>query len=110
MPGKKGNTNALKHGLYAKNFTDLERKELKRMSEDDLRFEIAACRLAFSKIMDTITGKKPDMEKAIPQLYAAGTVLNTLVKTHALLSGNYSPLDDALQEALDNVIPYPTEP
>ena len=106
MPGKKGNTNALKHGLYAKNFTPEERKQLKKMSEDDLRFEIAACRLAFSKILETISGKKPDLETAIPQLHAAGTVLNTLVKTHALLSGNYSPLDDALQEALDNVAPY----
>lgn len=107
MPGKKGNKNALKHGLYAKNFTDQDRKDLKYMSDDDLRFEIAACRLAFSKIMLDISAVHPDLEKSIPQLHAAGIVLNTLVKTHALLSGNYSPLDDSLQEALDNVLPYP---
>lgn len=106
MAAKKGNKNALKHGLYAKNFTPEERKKLKAMAEDDLRFEIAATRLAMSKIMDTITSPEPDLEKTIPQLHAAGITLNTFVKTHALLSGSYSPLDDALQEALDYVTPY----
>jgi uncharacterized protein YjcR len=40
----KGNTNALKHGLYAKQYSPEEQKELRRMSFDDLQHEINAMR------------------------------------------------------------------
>ncbi len=40
MGAPKGNTNALKHGLYAKHYTPAERAELRRMLPDDLQHEM----------------------------------------------------------------------
>ena len=45
MAPRKGNTNALKHGLYSRRFTDTEKQLLKKMDVDDLRQEIALLRV-----------------------------------------------------------------
>ena len=48
----KGNTNALKHGLYAKHYSPEEQKELRRMSFDDLQHEINAMRKVAADILE----------------------------------------------------------
>ena len=102
MPGKSGNTNALKHGLYAKSFTKSEVAGLRRMPSDDLRQEIALLRVVITRMFTKSEGEK-DLElaaKAMNTLSNAITTLNTTIRTHALLTGTYSPLDDALAGAL----------
>ena len=109
MPGKVGNLNALKHGLYAQRFTKDERKLLARMPENDLRQEIALLRVVTDRILaslDNITNDADALSKTAGALTAAVTALNTTVRTHALLTGDYSPLTDADDEAILLFDPY----
>ena len=100
--GKPGNTNALKHGLYAKNFSTSEVAGLRRMPADDLRQEIALLRVVITRMLELSDGER-DIEtaaKAMNSLSNAIITLNTTIRTHALLVGTYSPLDEALEGAL----------
>lgn len=109
VPGKTGNTNALKHGLYAKQFTDAERKLLKQMPESDLRQEIALLRVVVDRVLTAFAAIEDDADalaKTATALTAAVLALNTTMRTHALLSGDYSPLADADDEAILAFDPY----
>jgi len=102
---KPGNTNAYKHGLYAKRFAKEEVTALKKMPADDLRQEIALLRVVIDRMLKISEGIS-DAEvaaKIMTSLSTAITTLNSTVRTHALMSGNYQPLDDALAGALDDV-------
>jgi hypothetical protein len=102
MSAKKGNTNALKHGLYAKRFSDLDRTQLKGMSESDLRFEVAMLRVVIDRILTELEKSKA-MDKRLPlygSLMNAVTALNTTVRTHALLNGDDDHTLTAIEEAL----------
>jgi hypothetical protein len=102
MPAKKGNTNALKHGLYAQRFTDIDRTQLRAMSESDLRFEIAMLRVTIDRILGELE-KSRAMDKRLPlygSLMNAVTTLNTTVRTHALLNGDDDHTLVAIEEAL----------
>jgi hypothetical protein len=112
MPAKPGNQNALKHGLYAKRFTHDEKLLLRRMPDDDLRQEIALLRVVTDRILGHLDHPGDDMDKfskLVGSLTAAVTALNTTVRTHALLTGDYTPLNDADEEALNYFDPYQTE-
>jgi hypothetical protein len=105
VAAKTGNTNALKHGLYAKRFKADEVRALKQMPNDDLRQEIALLRVVIDRILLLAEGEQ-DTEGAVKlmnSLTTAVTTLNTTIRTHSLLTGNYTPLDDALAGALDDV-------
>lgn len=111
MAAKKGNTNALKHGLYAKRFQPDEVKDLRNMPFDDLRQEIALIRLVLDKIAGDLI-KAPDAETKIKYTNAAANAalaIGTLIRSHSLLNGNYSPLDEALEKALTEIDPYQTD-
>ncbi len=123
MAAKKGNTNALKHGLYAKRFTDVERADLGKMPSDDLRPEIAMLRVIINQIFELIKPtteetelfEKPktisadDLAKLSNSLTTAVTTLSTTARTHAILNGEYNPLNDALMAALANMSAYEKE-
>jgi uncharacterized protein YjcR len=47
----KGNTNALKHGLYAKLYSPEQKADLKKMALDDLAHEINAACVVVSDIL-----------------------------------------------------------
>ncbi len=111
MPGAKGNKNALKHGLYAQRFTEPEIESLGKMPMDDLRQEIVMLRVVADRILKRLADPepgKPDLDTKILSglvysLTLAVTTLNTTARTHALLNGTYSPLNDALMEALASI-------
>lgn len=110
MAPKPGNTNALKHGLYARHFTPGEVRDLRKMPMDDLRQEIALLRIVVSRML-ALAESEPDLEaitKLMNSLSTAVTTLNTTIRTHSLLTGNYSPLDEALAGALDDEPFYKT--
>lgn len=113
MSGKAGNLNALKHGLYAKRFTKDERKLLGQMPDNDLRQEIALLRVVTDRILASlgnITDDADALSKTAAALTSAVTALNTTVRTHALLTGTYSPLTDADDEAIMRFDPYADRP
>ena len=112
MP-RKGNTNALKHGLYAAHFSDeTSQTALKKMPFDDLRQEIAALRIVGEKIMAKIEGQPDtdDLSKLTNSFVAAITAINTSMRTQALLQGTYNPLDDAINQALGKFDPFDEVP
>ena len=109
MPGSPGNTNALKHGLYAKRFSLDEKKSLKQMPESDLRQEIALLRVVADRLLQSLSAIENDADaqaKTATVLTLTITALNTTMRTHALLTGNYSPINDADAEALLTFNPY----
>jgi uncharacterized protein YjcR len=118
MGAPKGNTNALKHGLYAKHFSEEEINSLRRMEPEDLRHEIHMMRVAVNnvfkvqvrlrKLLDEAEKKgelyDPDrMAKVTNSLAQAMTALNTTLRTHALFQGKDATVTDALDEALDGM-------
>lgn len=111
MPAKRGNLNALKHGLYAKRFKPDEIQALKKMPFDDLRQEIALLRVTLDKISGLLENASEDDAKAryINAATNAALAIGTMVRAHSILAGTYTPLDDALEKALSEIDPYYTQ-
>jgi hypothetical protein len=110
VPGSKGNTNALKHGLYAKQFNETQRLGLKRMDWDDFKHEEFAHRAIgagiFRLLQVLLAQETPDIEQVIRLANAlSNNTISTCTsaRTHVLLNGQDDSLGDALSEALDNV-------
>jgi hypothetical protein len=117
MPAPKGNLNALKHGLYARNFLPDETDALRRMTFDNLLYEIAGCRTMAEKAMRLVyrhmSQPDPDSDKVVPLLNA----WNASVRSIALLALRYTTLTgdnpsftDSLAEALAGVPLYEPDP
>jgi hypothetical protein len=104
-----GNTNALKHGLYAKYFDKDSLKAIRKIRPDDLLQEVATFRRALALVTNVFDNRDADiLLKHINAMSSAAASLNNLIRTHALLTGDYTPLTNALEETLDDVQPYQT--
>jgi hypothetical protein len=102
MPGKRGNTNALKHGLYAKKFRAEEVAALRKMDPSDYKNEIALLRVKILNILDELEAaseheKRMDLYDA---LFNAVGMLNTTARTDALINGDHGQHLTAIEEAL----------
>jgi len=115
MGAPKGNTNALKHGLYARHFSPEEQAWLRKMSPQDLRHELYMVRKVVDSVyvvqqricarLDSTPGSSdPEDEDRLARLTnslaIALTALNTTARTCALFSGVDPTLDDPLDDAL----------
>ena len=118
MGAPKGNTNALKHGLYAKHFSGEEQTGLRNMSTEDFRHEIHMMRVAIKNVFEmqaelrkaiqTIHGAEDKemieaLAKITNSLALAVTALSTVVRTHALINGKDEAVNDALEQALNSL-------
>jgi hypothetical protein len=118
MGAPKGNTNALKHGLYAKHFTPEEQAGLRRMSPEDYRHEINMMRATIDRLFDiqirmyqlldeSMRSGKPVDTTGLAQisnsLSIAMTALNTTARTHALFNGTDTSLKDDFETALNSL-------
>jgi len=118
MGAPKGNTNALKHGLYAKHFSPEEQAWLRKMSPRDFRHEYYMMRVAVNAVFEIqqrirtrmnsrLDSPNPEDEEALAKitnsLSLAITTLNTTARTYALFSGMDTTLNDPLDEALRNL-------
>jgi len=110
MPAPKGNTNSLKHGLYAKQFNEDQRAGLKRMQWDDYRHEIFVSRVAgagvFKKLQSILSSPEVDLDqlvKAVNLLAVAFIAAGTSARTHANLNDSEEAFGDALSLALGDV-------
>jgi hypothetical protein len=118
MGPPKGNTNALKHGLYAKHFKPEDQTRLRRMSPEDYRHEIYMMRVAVNNVfeiharlhalMESMLDKNQtcDVEalsKVTNSLSLAVTALNTTARTYALFNGTDASINDAFEEALKSL-------
>ena len=98
----RGNTNALKHGLYAKKFREEDVARLKKMSPADYKDEIAMLRVKILGILDeleaaTLHETRMDLYNA---LFNAVATLNTTARTQALINGDNGQHLTAIEDAL----------
>jgi len=118
MGAPKGNTNALKHGLYAKHFTAEEQARLRKMAPDDYRHEIHMMRIAVNNVFEihayvrkmmaeAVRNNQPVDVQALAQitnsLSLAMTALNTTARTYALFTGADTSFNDDFEEALNSL-------
>lgn len=114
MGAPKGNTNALKHGLYANRYSPEEMAGIRKMLPDDYRHEIYLMRVTinnlftihsrlFRKIESGESVDTDGLAKISNSLSLAITALNTTARTYALFSGTDTSLNDPLDEVLDSL-------
>ena len=104
MPGKKGNTNALKHGFYSKRFSQEENKALDCARQDPLD-EIACLRTHANRVSTWLLEKDPsEMDetyfKAVNTLVTINIAIGTLLRTQALLTGKSSNIEKSIEDAI----------
>ena len=106
----RGNTNALKHGLYARQFNQEQQDGLRRMAWNDFRHEEFAHRAVGArifKLLNDLLGTNKvdtsDLLKLVSSLQINTAATNTSARTHALLNGDDGQIGDALSQALDDV-------
>jgi hypothetical protein len=101
MPAKRGNLNALRHGLYRKHFTPEITPELKRMPTDSLLSEIAALRLCAARALDLYESSATDEDRSraiLTAVHALEAAAGAISRNN-LLSGN-APVISDLWEAI----------
>ncbi len=118
MGAPKGNTNALKHGLYAKHFKLEDQIRLRRMSPEDYRHEIYMMRVAVNNVFEIHARLHALAEKVLENnqtcdvealskitnsLALAITALSTTARTYALFNGTDASVNDAFEEALKSL-------
>ena len=114
MGAQKGNTNALKHGLYAKRYSPEETAGIRKMQPEDYRHEIYLMRVTIKNLFaihaklyqKAESGENTAVDglaKITNSLSLAITALNTTARTYALFNGADSSLNDPLDEVLDSL-------
>lgn len=118
MPAPKGNSNALKHGLYARHFRPEELADLRSMPAGDYHHEINLMRVVVKRLFEIqsrlqsmlddahLTGQPCDVEalsRISNSLSGAVIALNSTARTHALLGGTDASLNDAFEQALNSL-------
>ena len=116
MSAPKGNSNALRHGLYAKHYTPEQRKELSQMDYDDLRHEINSARIVASDILkihyQIMAGEKVDHDQLAKNVGSFCNILERIgltVARYSILTGSNPGLNDSLAEALATLPMYEDE-
>jgi hypothetical protein len=99
-----GNTNALKHGFYSRYFRTIDINDLDEL-ELKLEDEIAAARLAGRRMLELLD-EMHDPQQSLHALSAFSLHLihiATLIRTHAILSGNNSDTSTAISKAIEDI-------
>jgi hypothetical protein len=104
MPGQKGNTNALKHGFYSRRFTKEVNETLVYASQDTLA-EIACLRAQAIRVNSWLQEKDPsefdtDYFTAVNTLANICIAIGTLLRTQALITGQASNVEQAIEDAI----------
>jgi hypothetical protein len=125
MSGTKGNTNALKHGLYAKHFTPEQRAGLQKMKPQDGTHHMYVLDVIIDDLFEQHilergrvnaqreAGEPVDLEaltRLDNSLALAITALNATKRTHALLNGTDATSNDAFDEALNSLAIFKQAP
>ena len=92
----KGNTNALKHGFYSRQFHKTETDDLAALTEaglSELASEIALLRVTISRALTQAgqaehSSKPPDWISYLSAMGLAATRIATLLKTQKILEGD----------------------
>ena len=101
-----GNTNALKHGFYARAYRSGELADLDAMLTEGLTDEISLLRVATRRVIEYINQFTTPAEAVITlgALGLAATRLATLLRTQKILDGGEQNTAAALSQALAEVV------
>jgi hypothetical protein len=107
--GQTGNTNALKHGFYARHFKPLESADLETAMLDGLQNEVAMLRVMIRRVVNLASSGEAasDFETAIVALNtlgAASTRLAGLLRMERMITGDNTQVSGVLSKALDDVL------
>ena len=101
---QRGNANALKHGFYSNFFRSVDSQDLATL-ELKLEDEIAAARLAGRRMLE-LSDEATDPRQSLRALAAFSTHLThiaSLIRTHAILTGNSDETSAAITAAIEAV-------
>jgi hypothetical protein len=99
-----GNTNALKHGFYSRYFRSIDIQDLATL-ELKLEDEIAAARLAGRRMLE-LCDEMTDPQQSLRALAAFSlhlTHVASLIRTHAVLTGNNSDTATTITNAIEDI-------
>jgi hypothetical protein len=103
--GQPGNTNALKHGFYSRQFRALELQDLDVLGRN-LESEISLLRVTMRRVLELADFDAGDLEVAIDIMNALGcgaVRVSTLMKAQAILVGDEDQVMKMLSSALEKV-------
>lgn len=103
MGAKKGNTNALKHGLYARHYNETKRTRLDEMPPLDSLNEIFMLRSTLDDILSLIEKCEDDDRKVklYNSLFVGAQRLTNAMRTHTLLVGDNQELLVSFWDAIE---------
>ena len=101
--GQPRNTNALKHGLYARHYTAAESDRMEQMPAMESLHEIHLLRLTIEKILSMIETCEDDDRrvKLYNTLYQGVQRLMTAMRTQSILVGDSQEILTSFWEAVD---------
>lgn len=102
MAAKEGNTNALKHGFYAKRFSPDEQSRISKIDED-LSHEIELLRIFVDRLADQLKDIKSYSVDDLAKLHLVATLataVGTLTTRKAFMTGKITAVQDAIEEAI----------
>jgi hypothetical protein len=101
-----GNSNAMRHGFYARHFTATEHATIESVTERDLESEIIMARVAAARVYQAfIDSEGEEMIAIFKALTDANIKLGTLLRTQKLLRGEGAGDFDLLAAALAELAP-----
>ena len=101
----RANTNALKHGLYAKYYRPAEIAELAEHTSTDLTAEMSLLRVIISRLVARAADPQdPDLAKNVLTISAATARLASLARKQWLIKSPANEIDRAVQEAIQDLV------
>ncbi len=104
--GQPGNTNALKHGFYSRQFRSMEAADLLKIEPNKLDDEIRMLKVVARRILE-LSDQQVDYEDMLNTLGVLGitsTRIAGLMRTQKILNGEDSNTTSAISAALAEVI------
>ncbi len=103
MAAKKRNTNALRHGLYARHYTNEERASLEQMPPLESLHEINMLRSTLDRILSMIESCDDEDRKVklLNSLFVGSQRLVNAMRTHTILVGDNKELLTSFWEAVE---------
>jgi hypothetical protein len=102
-----GNSNAVKHGFYSRNFKQLESADLEIALLNGLDDEIAMLRVIIRRVFDYTHAEKQNLDTwttGLATLGAACTRMAHLLRTQKLIAGDDDITTNALTMALGKIM------
>ena len=100
-----GNTNALKHGFYSRQFREIDLSDLDAL-QAGLEQEIAMLRVQMRRSLETINANPPDPDYTLRSLAVLGSTATRIAqisRAHSILTGGDKSSLAAISQAISEI-------